>query len=189
MRESAHAALALNGLQQHARGLRADQRLDRVEIAEGSLVEAVDLGAETVDIFLVSAGGDGRQRAPVKSALEGDEAITLGRAVGRVEFSRGLDRAFHRFGARIGEEHAIGECRVDETPRQPFGLRNLKKIGHVPGLFRRRAQGRDKMRMRMAERIHGDAAAKIEVTVAIGGEKPSALATFEGEIRARIGGK
>jgi hypothetical protein len=43
--------------------------------------------------------------------------------------------------------------------------------------------------MGVAERIHGDAAAKIEVTVAIGGEKPSALATFEGEIRARIGGK
>jgi hypothetical protein len=89
----------LNRLQQHASGVRADQGLDRVEIAEGGLVETVDLGAEALDIFCASAGGEGRQRAPVKRAFEGDEAVTLGRSAGRMEFARGLYCAFHRLGA------------------------------------------------------------------------------------------
>ena len=166
-----------------------DRRLHGVEIAERDLIEAVDLGTKALDVFKVAASGERRQRAPVKRALEGDEAIALGSAIGRVKLARSLDRAFNGLGARIGEEHAIGESGVDKPAGQRLGLRNLEEIGYMPRLLGRRAQGFHKARMRMAKRVHGDARAKIEIAVAIGGDEPSALSPLEGEVRARISGK
>ncbi len=57
--------------------------LQRLVIAERHLVEALDLGAEAFEIFLLAAGRDGRQRAAVEGALEGDDAEALGLAVRR----------------------------------------------------------------------------------------------------------
>ena len=72
-----HAALALDRLD-HDRGrLRPDRRLDRVEVGDRNLVEAVDLGAEPFEIFRLAARGDGRQRAAVERALEGEHAVAL----------------------------------------------------------------------------------------------------------------
>ena len=66
-----------------ARGLRPDRGLERLEIAGRHLVEAVDLGAEALDVFLLAAGRDGRERPPVEGALEGDDPVALRLAVGR----------------------------------------------------------------------------------------------------------
>ena len=55
----------------------ADRAFDRVKIAERNLIEAVDDRPETVEIFLLTAGGERRQRAAVERALEGDDAIAL----------------------------------------------------------------------------------------------------------------
>ena len=53
-----------------------------LDVAERrDLVEAVDRRAEAFEMFRLAAGGDGGQRAPMKGALECDEAIALGRAV------------------------------------------------------------------------------------------------------------
>ena len=82
-----------------------------VPVVEGHLVEALDLGAEALEIFGLAAGGDRGERAAVKGAFESDEPEALGLALGGVIFARHLDRAFERFGARIGEEHGIGEGR------------------------------------------------------------------------------
>ena len=54
--ELAHAALALHRFEQDAGGLIADRRLDRSEIAERRLVEAVDLRAKSFEIFRLAAG-------------------------------------------------------------------------------------------------------------------------------------
>ena len=58
-----NAALALDRLDEDRAGLWADGGLDGREIAERHAGEALDLGAEALDIFGVSTGGDGRQRA------------------------------------------------------------------------------------------------------------------------------
>ena len=155
----------------------------------GSLVEPLDLGAETVEIFGVAARGERRERASVKGAFESDQTEALRRAIGGVEFSRGLDRAFNRLGSGIGEENEIGEGRLDEPPGQLFGLWNLIKIGDMPWLVGRRPQRLDKMRMRIAQRHHGDSAAEIEISLSIGGKEPSALAPLESDVRSGIGGK
>ena len=60
-----------------ARGLRADRRLDRLEIAERHLVEAFERRPEAFEIFRIAAGRERRQRAAVEGALEGDDAVAL----------------------------------------------------------------------------------------------------------------
>ena len=42
-----------------------------------------------------------------------------------------LDHALVRLGARVAEEHAVGERRVDQPLRQPLGLRDAIQVGHV----------------------------------------------------------
>ncbi len=71
------AAFALYRLDQDARRLGPIAAFERLNVAEGNLVEAFDLGAEAFEIFRLAAGGDGGERAAVKGALEGDEPIAL----------------------------------------------------------------------------------------------------------------
>ena len=86
--DDAHAALAHQRLDHDRRGLGADRALDRLEIAERHLIEALDHRAEAFEIFLLAAGGERRQRAAVERALEGDDAVALGLAVHRLVFAR-----------------------------------------------------------------------------------------------------
>ena len=46
--------------------------------SNGTWSKPVDLGPEAFEIFLLAAGGDGRQRAAVEGAFEGDDAVALG---------------------------------------------------------------------------------------------------------------
>ena len=94
-----HPALALDRLDQDRPGLRPDRRLDRSEIGHRNLVEAIDLGAETVEIFGLASGGDHRQRPAMKRAFEGYGAIAFGMAVDRMTPARHLDRRLVRLGA------------------------------------------------------------------------------------------
>ena len=88
---------------------RADRRLDLRDVAERHAVEAGQNGPETFEMLLLAAGGDGRDRAAVKGALEGDDAVALGLAAPVVEPARHLDRAFQRLGAGVAEERRVGE--------------------------------------------------------------------------------
>jgi len=68
-----------------------------------------------------------------------------------------------------------------------FGLRDAEEIGDVPGLFGGGFQGRDEMRMLVAQRQHGDAGSEIEILVAIVGVEPGSFAAREGDVGPRIG--
>ncbi len=187
--DHAHAALAHDRLDQDRGRLRSDRPLDGLEVAERNLIEAFDHRAEAFEIFLLPAGGERRQRAAVEGAFEGDDAVALRRAVRRMIFARHLDGAFHRLGAGIAEEDDVGKARVAQPRRYALGFRNLVEIGDVPQLLRLRGQRLDQMRMRMAERVDGDAGGKIEIAVAVGRRQPYALAPLESEVDARVSGQ
>ena len=77
----AHAALAHDRLDHDASGGVADGGLDDADIAGGDMIEAVDGRAEALQMLGLAAGGDGGKRPAVKGALEGDEAVALGRCL------------------------------------------------------------------------------------------------------------
>ena len=102
--------------------------LGRFEVGERHLIEALDYGPKPVEIFLLPAGGERRQRAAMERALEGDDAVPLGMAGHRLVFTRRLDRAFHGFGAGIAEEGDVGKARGAQPLCHSLGFRYLVKI-------------------------------------------------------------
>ncbi len=184
VRRHPHAPLALDGLDQDGGGGRADHALDRRDVAERHLVEALDHRSEAVEIFLLAAGRERRQRAAMERALEGDDADALGGAVDRVEFARGLDRALHRLGARIREEHVVGEALRAQPLRQPLAFRDAEQVGDMQQLGGLRGQRFHQPGMRMAERVHGDPRREVEIALARGRDQPGAFAPLEGEVDA-----
>ncbi len=186
-RNRADAALPLDRLDQDRRGLRTDRRLQRLAVAERHLVEALHLRAEALQVFLLAAGGERRQRAAVEGALEGDDAEALRRALGEMIAPRRLDGAFHRLGAGIAEEDAVGEGRIHQPLAERPLAGNLENVGDVPELVGLRLQRVDDVRVRVAEHVHRDAAHEVQVASAVGADEPRALAALEGERRAEIG--
>src|SRR5690606_15086684 len=110
----------------------------RVDVVEGNLVETVHLGAEALKIFELTAGGDRRQRPAVEGAFEGYDAEAFGMAADELVAPGGLDRAFQRLAAGIGEKDLVGEGGLSQPLAEPALPRNLVEIGDVPelaGLF------------------------------------------------------
>ncbi len=102
-----------------------------------------------------------------------------GMALGIVIAARGLDRAFERLGAGIGEEHLVGEGGVDQPLAERLLAGDLVEVGQVPDLVGLLLQRLDQMRMAVAERVDRDAGAEIEISLAVFGDQPDALASLE----------
>jgi hypothetical protein len=182
VRRRAYAALALQRFDQDARGVRTDCASDGFEIAERHLIEAIQRRPKTLEIFGGPGRGQRRQRAPVKRAVEGDDAIALRVAFGGVMSARDLDRAFHRLGAGVREKHQVGKARFAQPCREPLAIRTLEQVRHVPQFRRLFLQRCDQMRMGVAQRIHRDARGEIEIAFAVGRYQPRAFAALEAEI-------
>ncbi|MCY1486270.1 hypothetical protein D9M68_199090 [compost metagenome] len=181
------AALALDRLDQDRGGLLGDRILDGRDVAERNLVEPWGLWPETFNVLLLTTGGDRRDRAAVEGALEGDDVKLLRLPLGEVVPPRRLDRAFQRFRTGIGEEDPIGKGYGGQAASKTFLTGNLVKVGKVPNLLGLRLQRLDEMRMRMAERVHGNAGSEVEIARAVFGDQPDALSSLETQRRAHVG--
>ena len=181
----AHAAFALDRFDQDRGGLRPDRLLHGFKVAERDVVEAFDHGAEAIEILLVSGSRERRERAAVEGAFERDDAVALRAAIDRLELARGLDRAFHRLGAGIREEHIVGEARRAEPVGKLLLLGHAEQVRHVDRLVRLRGDRLGDLRMRMAERVHRNARGEVEIALAIGGGEPHALAVVERKVDTR----
>src|SRR5262249_30245214 len=77
---------------------------------------------EAVEMLLLAASRQRGERASVEGTLESDDAVAFRPAARRLVFARHFDRAFHRLGAGIAEEHDVREARRAQTLREPLAL-------------------------------------------------------------------
>ena len=109
---------------------------------------------------------DRRHRPPVKGVGEGDEVVLVRIALGVMIAARGLDRAFDRLDARIGEEHRVGEGQVDQPLRERLALRRAVEVGDVHQRRRLVLDRLGQIGMAVAEHVDRDARREVEVALA-----------------------
>ena len=182
-----HAAFAHDRLDQDRGRCRPDGALHGLEIAERNLVETLRDRAKAIEVLLVAAGGERRQRAAVERSLERNDAISVGMARCRVVFARHLDGALHRFGTGIAKEHQIGKRGRAQPIGQALGLGDAVEVGDVPDLLGLLVQRRQETRMRMPQHVNSDAAGEVQVALVGGGDEPSAFSTRKCEVNTGVG--
>ena len=182
----AHAAFALDRLDDDAAGAGPDLVAHRVHVAERNVIEPFHHRTEAVQIVFVAGGGERGQRAAMERALEADEPEAFRLAGVEHGAAHHLDHALVRLGARVAEEHAVGERRVDQPLRQTFRLRNAIQVGgvhHLGGLLGDRL---DQMRMAVAQRGRGDARPEIQKSSPVDRPQPGAFAPLKGEVGTSV---
>jgi hypothetical protein len=157
----------------------AERGLQGVEVAERQLAVARQARTEAVQIAGVARGVDRRVRAAVERAVEADDVDPLGLAVDHVVAARGLQGALDRLGARIGEEHHVGEGGRAQLVGQHFLLGDRVDVGDVPELLALGLQRLDQHRVGVAQAAGGDAGHAVQVLFAGGREQARASASLE----------
>ena len=123
----------------------------------------------------------------MERALEGDEVCAFGVAASIVILTRHLDRAFERFSAGVREEHRVGEGRVDQLFGELFLTGDAVDVRQVPDFMRLFGQSGDQIGVAVAQRVDGNACAKVEIARAVGCEQIRAFAPLKFEVGPRIG--
>src|SRR5690606_5930884 len=100
----------------------------------------------------------------MEGAFECDDADAVFLTAYIVIAPRGLDGAFQRFGARIGEEDLVGESRFHQPLAQPVLARNFIEVGNVPESARLVRESGNQMRMGVAQRVHGYARGEVQIS-------------------------
>ena len=161
-----HAPFTLHRLQDHRADLVAGLReylLQRRHVVVRDVREAGRIGAESRRVLRLAAGGDREQRAPVEAVERGDHAdLPLAELVVRIAAGE-LQRRLVGLGARIAEEHALGERVLDQPLRETQRRLAGQPVRHVPQRARLVGDRADHRRVAMAERSHGHAAREVDV--------------------------
>ncbi len=90
-----------------------------------------------------------------------------------------LDRALHRLGAGVAEEHSIGKGQCAEPLSQTHLIGNVVQVGDMPEPRRLIGQRRDQMRVAVAQRVDRDPGREIEISAPVRIEQISAFTLFE----------
>jgi hypothetical protein len=191
LRGGPDAAFALDRFDHDAGRVRPDQRLGRFQIVERRIFEPGEQRREAVVHLLLVRGADGCHRAAMEGVVEGDDLEPVRLAcIARVLVigARGLDRGLDRLGARIGEKHRVAEGCVDQPLRQALALGAAVKVRDVHqrrGLLLDRG---DQPLVRVAEKVHRDAAREVEVARAVLADQVTMLAAHRPDTATRIDG-
>ncbi len=164
----ADAPLALDRFDQKARCAWTDQLAGGLEIVELAIDEAGQQRFEALVHLVLIGGADRGHRAAVEGVGEGDQLGAAGIAIlVLVIGARGFDRGLDGFGARIGEEHRIGEGDIDQPLRQRLALRAAIEVGDMHQRLGLALDRADQPCVAVAEQIDRDAAGEIEIAGAV----------------------
>ncbi|CDA00238.1 uncharacterized protein BN745_01573 [Klebsiella variicola CAG:634] len=134
----------------------------------------------------LTACRDGEQRPPVESVLKGDDAAFLtAKAIVGI-FTRQLERRLIGLSAGVTEEDPVGEGGIDKH----FGQTQDRLIGvavaGMPEFAGLVSQGLHQTRMGVPQRVHGDAAGKIDILFALLIPQPRPGAPHRNKRRWRV---
>src|SRR5258708_5201843 len=171
--EGIDSAFALNWFQKDAADGVVEFRLEVSDVVETHELCAGNEWREGQPILFRGSNGDGAESAAVKRILQGQKAMLLrGRSRGLVRPAskepRELEGAIDRFRAADGEENAVKPGPSGEFARERALVGIVKEIREGNGTRGFAADYLYDSRMRVAERVHGDAAKKIEVLFSSG---------------------
>ena len=189
LRQAVHAALALNGFdQQGAYVAHVQRRLQRVCVVGGHMPESLREGPEIMMERILPRGRQRGEGAAVEAVFqrEDDGAHVFAVLEGAVT-TRGLDGAFVGLRAGVAEKHALHARALAQALRQERlrrGVVQVAGVGKLPGL---RAHRRDPALIPIAQGIHGDAAAHVDIGFAGLVIQMAALAPHKGDGSAGIG--
>ena len=181
-------ALALNGLDQKARGVRPDRRPGSLQIVECDHAEAFEQRREAVAKLGLVGRADRRHRPPVKGVGEGNQFVLVWIARDMMIAARNLDRAFDRLGARIGEEHRVGKRELGQSPGKLLALGRSVEVGDVHQRRGLALDRTDQVRVAMTEQIDRDPAGEVEIALAALADQVDALALDRPNLAARVDG-
>ena len=109
-------------------------------------------------------------------------------ALGVMIAARGLDRAFDRLDAGIGEEHRVGEGQVAQPLRERLALRASVQVRHVHQRRRLLLDRLGQVRVAVAEQVDRDPRREIEIPLALLAIEIDPLAAHRAHRRTRIDG-
>ena len=173
-----HAGLALDGLQHHGHGLRADEGAHAVQVVEPGFREARHLRRKQAVKAGLAAGAHGGQGAAVEGVLEGDD-FKGAAPVHLAELARQLDGTFIGLRATAGEEDPVqaaqrrqarGQFRRAVVEQARAGLQQALALGGQCGADLRR---------RVAQGVDGPALHQVQVAAALAVPQPAAVAARE----------
>jgi hypothetical protein len=124
--------------------------------------------------------------AAVERRLEADDLVALGLAVHELILADQLDAALDGFRTRVAEEHRLGERHLGQPLGQLLAVADAVEVGGMPQLLALFGQCLDQGRMAVAERVHGDAGGKVQVTSAVRRVEIVALSAFEHDVLATV---
>ena len=196
-----HAALALDGLEQHGADVGAALGKDGAQGLDVVGVDGHEAAGQRLERVLRPAlhcGRDGLHRAAVEALVEADDVVATVAAALGVQ-ARELDGALVGLGAGVAKERAP-ELRFIRGGRGGLalagvgGLRehtghlapvlDLEVVGDVQQLGHLAAHGRVERGVVVAQTVHGDAGKEVEVVVALVVGEVHAVATHELDRRA-----
>ena len=149
--------------------------------------KAFDRRSEALDMALLPAGEDRRQRPAVECALHADDLRLVRVAAGMMVLADHLDAELDSFRPRIAEEHGVGEGVAHELLAHFLLARDGEDVRAMPQFLRLPGQRLDQRRMAVAQAGHGDAAGEVQESSAVGAVKVGAFTALESDIRPPIG--
>ncbi len=150
-RRGGDAAFPLHRLDEHGACLRRDQLLDGVEVVERAVAEAGRQRLEALVVLGLGGGRHGGQGASVERTLEADDLPFVGRMTQARVLAHQLDRRLIGLGARVAEEHPVGEAGRHQLLRQQHRWFGEVDVARMPQPFALRSEGRQQGRMPMAK--------------------------------------
>src|SRR5687768_8776067 len=121
------------------------------------MLEARKWWPEAFEVSRVAARRDGAHGAAVERTGEGYDLVAIDLPLGPEIMPRCFNSTLQRLGARIGEEHRIGEGGVDQALAKPLLLGNGEDVGSMPDFVGCRLERGDDVLIAMAKRIDGNA--------------------------------